>query len=86
MTWPKIQTKNIKVLTSVGFFSKTGSDTFRSVLVYGKEQQSRKNIFHNSAKKFNFLRRFDRRNTEKSNSKCCFHMALNARQSPKDSL
>ena len=31
------------------FFSKTWSDTFRSVLVYEKEQNSRKNI-HNRAK------------------------------------
>ena len=26
------------------FFSKTGSDTFRNVLIYGMEQESRKNI------------------------------------------
>ena len=26
------------------FFSKTGSDAFRSVLIYGKEQESQKNI------------------------------------------
>ena len=30
-------------------FFKTGSDTFRSVLIYGKEQESRKKI-HNRAK------------------------------------
>ena len=41
------------------FFSKTGSDTFRSVLIHGKEQESRKK-FHNRAKKFHLL---DRRNT-----------------------
>ena len=29
---------------SVGFFSKTEFDTFRSVLKYGKKQESRKNI------------------------------------------
>ena len=27
------------------FFSKTGSDTFRSILMYGKEQESRKDYF-----------------------------------------
>ena len=27
------------------FFSKTGSDTFRSVLIYGKDQESRKKNF-----------------------------------------
>ena len=32
------------------FFSKTGSDTFRSALIYGKEQKSGKKIFHNHAK------------------------------------
>ena len=46
------------------FFSKTWSDTFRSVLVYGKGQESRQKIFHNreKKKKFIFLRSFDRRN------------------------
>ena len=57
----------------LNFFSKTWSDTFRSVLVYGKEQKSRKTC-HNRAKKFIFLRRFDRRDPfsldiEKANSK-----------------
>ena len=28
-----------------GFFSKTGYDTFRSVLIFGKEQESRKKYF-----------------------------------------
>ena len=34
----------LRLLTYVGFFSKTGSDTFRSVLIYEKEQESRKNF------------------------------------------
>ena len=38
-------------------FLKTWPDTFKIVLVYGKEQESRKK--HNRAKKFIFLRRFD---------------------------
>ena len=54
-----------RLLTHSGFFSRTGSDTFRSVLIYGKEQESRKKIFHNSAKQFIFLRGFDRRNTHR---------------------
>ena len=33
------------------YFRKKGSDTFRSVLIYGKEQKSRKILFHNCAKK-----------------------------------
>ena len=32
------------------FFSKTWSDTFRSVLVYGKEQESREKYFINVQK------------------------------------
>ena len=38
--------KEIKftVVDSCRIFSKTGSDTFRSVLVCGKEQESRKKI------------------------------------------
>ena len=32
------------------FFLKTWSDTFRSVLLYGKEQESREKVFHNRAK------------------------------------
>ena len=35
---------SFKVLTNVGFFSKTWSDTFRSVLVFEQEQESRKKI------------------------------------------
>ena len=38
------------------------SDTFRSVLVYGKEQKSRKKYFITVRKKFIFLRGFDRGN------------------------
>ena len=44
------------------FFSETGSDTFRSVLIYGKDQESRKKIFHSRAKNFTSLRRSDRKN------------------------
>ena len=40
----------LRLLTSVGFFPKTASDTFRSVPIYGKEQESRK-TFHTCAKK-----------------------------------
>ena len=44
--------------------SKTWCDTFRSVLVYGKEQESREKLYFITVqKKFFFLRRFDRRNT-----------------------
>ena len=53
---------NLRLLTHVGFFSKTWSDTFRSVLIYRKEQESGK-IFRNRAKRFIFFRRFDRKNT-----------------------
>ena len=44
----------LRSLTCVGISSKTGSDTFKSVLLhrttYGKEQESWKKIFHNLAK------------------------------------
>ena len=35
---------------------------FQKFLVCGKEQESRKKIFHHRAKKFTFLRGFDRKN------------------------
>ena len=44
------------------FFSKTWSDTFRSVFVYGKEHESPKTYFIIVQKTFIFPRRFDRRN------------------------
>ena len=34
----------IKIVDSCLIFSETGSDTFRSVLMYGRQQASRKNI------------------------------------------
>ena len=37
--------KLVRLLTHVGFFSKTGSDTFRNVLIYRKEQESRIKYF-----------------------------------------
>ena len=40
----------------------TWSDTFRSVLVYGKEQESREKKLHNRAKS-HLSERFDPRNT-----------------------
>ena len=59
------------------FFSKTGSDTFRSVLIYGKDQESRKKCVITVQKNFVFLRGLDRRNTflqisKKSYSKSLF--------------
>ena len=53
----------LRLLTHVRFFSKTWSDNFRSVLIYGKEQESRKKCFITVQKLFTFLRTFDRRNT-----------------------
>ena len=35
----------LKVVDSCRTFSKTGFDTFRSILIYGKEQESRKKKF-----------------------------------------
>ena len=40
----------LRLLIHIGFFSKTGSDTFRSVFLNGKEQESRKKLLHNRAK------------------------------------
>ena len=58
------------------FFSKTWPDTFRRVLVYGKEQEPKKKLDISSlCTKLTFLR-FDRRKTfldaEKYNSKRLF--------------
>ena len=70
------------------FFSKTGPDTCRSILMYGKEQESLKNYFITRQKKIIFLGRFHRRNVFFRNviRKDCFQMILNAKQSPEDSL
>ena len=69
----------LKLLTHVGFFFRKQDQILSelSVLIYGKEQESRKKIFHNRVKKFTFLRRFDCRKTffldiKKSNSKKLF--------------
>ena len=42
-TLKRLSATFLRLLTSVGYFSKTKSDTFRSVSVYGKEQEPRKN-------------------------------------------
>ena len=46
--------QSLRLLTHVRFFSKTESDTFRSVFIYGKEQEFGKKVFHNRAKKSSF--------------------------------
>ena len=51
-----------KVVDSCQTCSTKCSDTFRSFFVCGKEQESRKKICHHRAKKFTFLRGFDRKN------------------------
>ena len=43
---------SLKVVDSCWISSTEWSDTFRSFFVYGKKQESRKNIYHNRAKKF----------------------------------
>ena len=43
-TGSKINEQTLRLLIHVGFFSKTGSDTLRSVLIYRKEQESRKKM------------------------------------------
>ena len=79
---------HLRLLTGLGFCSRTRSDTFRRVLIHGKEQEPRKKILHYRAKNFTFLRAFDRKNTlffiyrEIKFEK----VTLNARQSPADSL
>ena len=52
----------IKVVDSCRTCSTKSSHTFRSVFVCGKEQESRKKICCHRAKKFTFLRGFDRKN------------------------
>ena len=44
--------RDLRLLTRVGFLSKPGSDTFRSILIYGKEQESSKKICHNRRNTF----------------------------------
>ena len=58
-------------------FFEAGSDTFRSILIYGKEQESRKRKYIITVQKIIFLRGFDRRNAffldiEKSNLEILF--------------
>ena len=38
-------TCHLRLLAHVGFFSKTWSDNFRSVLIHGKDQESGKKYF-----------------------------------------
>ena len=52
----------LKVVDSCRTCSTKCSDTFRSFFVCGKEQEVRKKICHHRAKKFTFLRGFDRKN------------------------
>ena len=81
----------LKVVDSCWISSTEWSDTFRSFFVYGKKQESRKKIYHNRAKNFTFLSRFDRKNTVLGISrnlidKLVFKMTLNARKSCADSF
>ena len=56
----------LRLSTGFGFCLKIGSNTFRSVLIYGNEQERQKN-FHNDdvdhANNFTFQRGFDHKNT-----------------------
>ena len=65
----------LRLLTYFGFFSKTWSE-LSEVFWYMERSKNLEKNFHNRAKKFIFLRRFDRRNTflgiDKSNSKRLF--------------
>ena len=54
--------QKFKVIDWSKILFEIGSDTFRHVLIYGKEQEPRKKIFHNGAKNSPFLRGFDRMN------------------------
>ena len=40
---------HLRLLTHVGFFSRTGSDAFGIVLIDGKEQESRKKYLQKSS-------------------------------------
>ena len=66
----------LRLLTRVGFFSKTGSDTVRSVRCMERSKNLEKR-FYNSSKIFTFQRRFGCKNTffldiEKANSRSLF--------------
>ena len=51
----------LRLLTRDGFFSETGSDTFRNVLIYGKEKEYQKKYVITVQNNIHFLR-FDHRN------------------------
>ena len=50
------------LLTGLGFCLKTGSYTIRSAFYVGKGARTSEKMFHNCAKNFTFLRRFDCKN------------------------
>ena len=84
-------TSTLRLSTGLGFCSGSGSDTFRSILIHGKEKEPRKNYFKIVQNNFTFLRGFDRKNTyfeilRNLIRKGCFQMTLNTRQSPAESL
>ena len=58
----RYQIRSIKVVDSCLISSTEWSDTFRSLFVYGKKQESRKKYIITVQKNFTFLRRFDRKN------------------------
>ena len=77
-------------MTYAGFFRQNGL-ILAEAFVYGKEQEPLKNIYHNRAKKFTFLRRFDCKNMVFEISRnlirnACFQITLNARKSCVDSF
>ena len=52
----------LRLLTHVGFLRQNDLILSEVFFAYGKKQESRKKIYHNRAKNFIFLRRFDRKN------------------------
>ena len=77
---PKTDKEILRLLTHVGVFWKTWSDTFRSVLIYKKEQESPKKYFitvENSSSSWEALTVGTRfLDIEKSNSKSLFSRRL----------
>ena len=75
---------DLRMLSHVGFFRQNGL-ILSEVSLYMEESKNLEKICHNRAKKFTFLRGFDRKDRlfEISRNlirKACFQMTLNARK------
>ena len=83
--------RTLRLLDSLGILSKTGSETFRAILLYRKKKESHKKNICYRPKISAFHKGFDRGNTvfqilRNLVRKGCFQMLLEARQSSADAI